>query len=465
MSTELRVGAIVFSSDCSCVALVKRSALNLWGFPRGGQNGHKLQQAAKQAVRTETGIVLTDFLSTVTFEAEEQIGITARLYIATGIEVEELAPEKDCVTDAVQAAWFPLRQVFDSDPEGAGALVAPFLTALHRWLDSNLAVFGEALGSAEAFSGEDLAECMIYRRRSWKGVLPVSHLAQWALDRQLPSPCYDSVHNPRVLHMQCVTCILPHLGLQITPDWGSVTTEDATQNAALAAIMFLAGGLGKDSAHCIITLVGSDPTVRPLLLNCKQALDMVDRRARHVLREQELARKAFETQQEGWDKESSTLQQQKAALAKGGSQAAAVVKQIATWQASLPQAEQSSVQAPRGVLNFPVMKTRGVHAINGIVDKGSNKKRQKEDGPQADLQRTQIKNPVQELKEVLDKHKWAQAEYSFQGQQDDGGHICHIAVRDAGITGIVSQPCQNQRSAKSSAASQALSILLQKNLT
>ena len=72
---------------------------------------------------------------------------------------------------------------------------------------------------------------------------------------------------------------------------------------------------------------------------------------------------------------------------------------------------------------------------------------------------------LQELKELLDKHKWAQAEYSFQGQQDDGGHICHIAVRDAGITEIVSQPCQNQRSAKSSAASQALSILLQKSLT
>lgn len=65
-----------------------------------------------------------------------------------------------------------------------------------------------------------------------------------------------------------------------------MTTEDATQNAALAAIMFLAGGVGKDSPHCIITLVGSDPTVRPLLLNCQQALDMVDRRARHVLREQ-----------------------------------------------------------------------------------------------------------------------------------------------------------------------------------
>ena len=71
---------------------------------------------------------------------------------------------------------------------------------------------------------------------------------------------------------------------------------------------------------------------------------------------------------------------------------------------------------------------------------------------------------LQELKELLDRHKWQQAEYSFHGQQDDGGHICQVVVRDAGIAGIVSQPCQNQRSAKSSAASQALSILVQKGL-
>lgn len=70
----------------------------------------------------------------------------------------------------------------------------------------------------------------------------------------------------------------------------------------------------------------------------------------------------------------------------------------------------------------------------------------------------------QELKEILDRHKWQQAEYSFQGQQDDGGHVCQINVRDAGITGIVSQPCQNQRAAKASAASLALSQLVQKGL-
>lgn len=53
------------------------------------------------------------------------------------------------------------------------------------------------------------------RNCSWT---PQSALkCSWCVPLQLPSPCYDSVHNPRVLHMQCVTCILPHLGLQITP--------------------------------------------------------------------------------------------------------------------------------------------------------------------------------------------------------------------------------------------------------
>ena len=75
---------------------------------------------------------------------------------------------------------------------------------------------------------------------------------------------------------QCFICC------NLCADWGSVTTEDATQNAALAAILFLAGGVGKDSSHCIVTLVGSDPTVRPLVLNRKQATKMLDQRVSQV---------------------------------------------------------------------------------------------------------------------------------------------------------------------------------------
>ncbi len=59
------------------------------------------------------------------------------------------------------------------------------------------------------------------RNCSW--TLQLALKCSWCVPLQLPSPCYDSVHNPRVLHMQCVTCILPHLGLQITP--GKVASQ------------------------------------------------------------------------------------------------------------------------------------------------------------------------------------------------------------------------------------------------
>ena len=73
MSSQLRVGAIVLNTDCSCVALVKRSASNLWGFPRGSCNGKNQPEAAKQAFRTETGVVLTDPFRKVTF----QVGLSS----------------------------------------------------------------------------------------------------------------------------------------------------------------------------------------------------------------------------------------------------------------------------------------------------------------------------------------------------------------------------------------------------
>lgn len=58
----------MLSSDCSSVALVKRSASNLWGFPRVSRNGRKQPEAAKHAVRTETGIVVSDPFHKITFE-------------------------------------------------------------------------------------------------------------------------------------------------------------------------------------------------------------------------------------------------------------------------------------------------------------------------------------------------------------------------------------------------------------
>ena len=94
------------------------------------------------------------------------------------------------------------------------------------------------------------------------------------------------------------------------------------------------------------------------------------------------------------DAEVNVLEQQKKALSKGGQQAKEVVRQLASWQAGMPQAEQALVHRPKGVMSFPVMKARAASTVNGF-DRGSAKKKVKDDGLQAELQRTQMKNPIQ----------------------------------------------------------------------
>ena len=68
MPPDVRVGAILLSDDCSCVALVRRSASNLWGFPRGLVNGTGDQEVVKTVVKAETGIELPQTLYKIWFE-------------------------------------------------------------------------------------------------------------------------------------------------------------------------------------------------------------------------------------------------------------------------------------------------------------------------------------------------------------------------------------------------------------
>ena len=50
--------------------------------------------------------------------------------------------------------------------------------------------------------------------------------------------------------------------------------------------MFLAGGLGKNSPHCIVTLAGSDPAVRPLMLDNQQAQAMLQKQSEDLERDE-----------------------------------------------------------------------------------------------------------------------------------------------------------------------------------
>lgn len=73
---------------------------------------------------------------------------------------------------------------------------------------------------------------------------------------------------------------------------------------------------------------------------------------------------------------------------------------------------------------------------------------------------------LQVLKEMCDKHKWEMPDYQFMavagGAAGQRAHICHLHLPDAGLLDVASPACSSQKSAKSAAASLALT-LIQKN--
>lgn len=135
-------------------------------------------------------------------------------------------------------------------------------------------------------------------------------------------------------------------------------------------------------------------SVKPGLLSLLLLQVLISNTDMHMVLQAQITR-VFEQRQKAMDVEANFLEQQKKALGKGGRQAEEVVRQLASSQAGMPQAEQALAHLPKGVMSFPIMKTRAASAVNGFVDRGSAKKKVKEDGLQADIQRTQAKNPIQ----------------------------------------------------------------------
>ena len=95
---------------------------------------------------------------------------------------------------------------------------------------------------------------------------------------QLPAPCYHIFEQQRHVpvdpagcssgalpvnpaHRYCVTILLPHLGLQLTPDVAYASPHAARHSAALLALVYLAGALAPDCPVVQLAVAGSQVQV------------------------------------------------------------------------------------------------------------------------------------------------------------------------------------------------------------
>lgn len=263
---------------------------------------------------------------------------------------------------------------------------------------------------------------MRYVPSTWQGKLPVEHLQEWCQEQKVDPAIY--LHKDKGVGAYVCTCQLPHQNIQITPDWNSSTPEEAEQNAALLAAVYLVGGPVPPISLSSIPLASAslddmspDEAIEWALGETQLQIDALNEQKAQDEREYfEKKRKVEHDLQE--------LREKQDALRNKTDGAEDFLEKMKSEAKRKLAAQAVEVQ-----------------------------KKQRVGGPEPSSE----KNPVQELKEFCDKKKWPQPEYELIPLQNPshGGakmFVCKVRMSRLASEPLQSDPQPTNKLAKASAA-------------
>eukprot|EP00891_Asterochloris_glomerata_P004527 jgi/Astpho2/4527/Aster-x0649 len=352
-----------------------------------------------------------------------------RLYIRTGIDNSRPQPAEATRT----VTWHPLEQFFALAGQEAGNMLEPFVQPLAEWLENHFSECG--FTPLPNMKWSQLRNILIWTKSTWQGPAPKQVLTAYCSLSKLPAACYELFEQPGSCYRG--VCVLPWLGVQISPVACYESDQEAEQNAALHAILLVEGALNRNSPQAVITYVGFDPLRSGGLMSLAEAQQLVEGRHLRVQQQMDALRESFEAKQAALEAHDKMLTFQKAKLLEGGTKAEQVIGRLSASLSSQTRQRNAKRKRPE--------------SSNGL--------------PPAKLAASD-RNAIQVLKEMCDKHKWEMPDYQFMavagGAAGQRAHICHLHLPDAGLLDVASPACSSQKSAKSAAASLALT-LIQKN--
>ncbi|KAK9819782.1 hypothetical protein WJX72_002278 [[Myrmecia] bisecta] len=375
-----RFGAVILSPGFRNIVLVK-AADSPWSLPHGDPKGtfEQEQQAAISVATAQTGLAdIADRFHKEFIEAEvvPDSGITARLFIATDVQEASLSPAEN--------ADEPLKD----------------------WLNSHI---GLRSSTVPCFPAAYL-DALQYRPGCWKGKAPRQILTDWASEHKLPAVCYarhDMVEQATQRTQYIASCILSHTGVQVTPEMWYHTAEEAEENAALFAIIYIEGGFDTASRFVSIAAAGDQPfpNKAKMIGESKQyAREILDRRLRSVQERKTELSTEFNMRKRALEREITKLKQQHKAIAGSGPAADRAV-------AALLAAEREQNGATMRMVALDVPTTTAqlqpvqVQPVEGSAPPAKKRKVQAIVPPAG--------NPIQALKQLCDKQRWRQAQYLF----------------------------------------------------
>ncbi|KAL4421666.1 hypothetical protein ABPG77_001207 [Micractinium sp. CCAP 211/92] len=261
VGTRHRHGVIALTADHKKVAVVAPA----------GNGGPQFPSAPLP--REALADRLQDQLETALEIGEKQLGLDLAEYLCSQPVIHALGPEPKASTkfflafnvpeqalsssDEGQAAWEELQPLLEdaAGQQVAGNQLVAVLRQLQGMLkrryemvmpaDDGYQEIAELLGWHEA-AGESAGHGI----KRWTGIAPKEFLEEHCRKHKLPAPCFNVFEHDRTAQRThfCATCLLSHLGLQITPDAVYPSPLDALENAAMLAILYLQGALAPDCA-------------------------------------------------------------------------------------------------------------------------------------------------------------------------------------------------------------------------
>lgn len=226
-----------------------------------GAHADRLQdqlEAALEAGERQLGLDLADYLCSqpVIHALGPEPRASTKFFLAFNVPEQPLAGGEG---GEGGAAWEELQPLLEdaASQQVAGNQPVAVLRQLQGMLkrryemvmpaDDGYQEIAELLGWHEALQAGESSGHGIKR---WTGIGPKEFLEDHCRRHKLPAPCFNVFEHdrtPQRTHF-CATCLLPHLGLQLTPDAVYPSPVDALENAAMLAILYLQGALAPDCA-------------------------------------------------------------------------------------------------------------------------------------------------------------------------------------------------------------------------
>ncbi|KAK9868352.1 hypothetical protein WJX84_003625 [Apatococcus fuscideae] len=418
-----------------------------WQFPHL-ESAEADEKSAAAAVLKLTSLDVEGKFTTD--HGEVAIGdTTVRLFIAAGVP-EDLPDCSAAGEEWQEVRWLPWQPLLSGGPHpqlGANSrapereLVRPFLNFVFKWHDRHRQALDKSvIGGAEAL---ELGQAALFRPTTWSGPLPRETLSQWCQQNQVPEACYTILdgQHPK---FKCASCIISHRAAVITPEWGYLRAEDAMDNAALAAIIFLEKGLSMTTHRCKITALGETPQLGVLhyVASRSEVASMLRSQDAALKAEKERLQQEMEARLQSLDDRILQVSQQQEAL---------------QTQSMDEDAILSADDLAMTATHFQPASSLPVYLDGaGVPHQGKNKK-QRTAKAVARAAAADEKNAVQTLKEALDKKKWPQAMIEFVKVDGQAGHTCNLHIPNCGVA--ESATAANQKLAKSMAAESALNTM------